>query len=236
VAVFLGARNAHSVLKRFPRANGFLEEIRQGTIERECIEEVCSYEEVKEVFENKEKTMEFWKGYTNSVYSVKDPGHSPERSDAMYVVVPLLGVALLIVIALFIIWRCQLQKATRHRPSYAQNRYLASRTGRSLPRVMVYRERSQSQGETQYQRETSNRVAGDGRAGAGGTPQQDSTLYPPEHSVSVLSRLSSATPPPSYEEVTGHPESSSGEETSISYNDPPPKYEEIVAAAPAVGK
>ncbi|KFP54422.1 Transmembrane gamma-carboxyglutamic acid protein 3, partial [Cathartes aura] len=142
---------AHSVLKRFPRANGFLEEIRQGTIERECIEEVCSYEEVKEVFENKEKTMEFWKGYTNSVYSVKDPGHSTERSDAMYVVVPLLGVALLIVIALFIIWRCQLQKATRHRPSYAQNRYLASRTGRSLPRVMVYRERSQSQGETQCQ-------------------------------------------------------------------------------------
>ncbi|CAM9395144.1 unnamed protein product [Bubo scandiacus] len=71
--MFLGARNAHSVLKRFPRANSFLEEIRQGTIERECIEEVCSYEEVKEVFENKEKTMEFWKGYTNSVYSVKDP-------------------------------------------------------------------------------------------------------------------------------------------------------------------
>lgn len=57
LAVFLGARNAHSVLKRFPRANGFLEEIRQGTIERECIEEVCSYEEVKEVFENKEKTV-----------------------------------------------------------------------------------------------------------------------------------------------------------------------------------
>ncbi|NXU48869.1 TMG3 protein, partial [Turnix velox] len=231
VAVFLGARNAHSVLKRFPRANGFLEEIRQGTIERECIEEVCSYEEVKEVFENKEKTMEFWKGYTNAVYSVKDPGHSTERSDTMYVVVPLLGVALLIVIALFIIWRCQLQKATRHRPSYAQNRYLASRTGRSLPRVMVYRERAQSQGETQYQREASNRVAGDGRVGA--TPQQqDGTLCPPEHSASILSRLSSATPPPSYEEVTGHPESSSsGEETSVSYNEPPPKYEEIVAAA-----
>ncbi|NXW67692.1 TMG3 protein, partial [Hirundo rustica] len=234
VAVFLGARNAHSLLKRFPRANGFLEEIRQGTIERECIEEVCSYEEVKEVFENKEKTMEFWKGYTSSVYSVKDPGHSTERSDAMYVVVPLLGVALLIVIALFIIWRCQLQKATRHRPSYAQNRYLASRTGRSLPRVMVYRERSQSQGETQCQREAGNRGAGDGRAG--GTPQPDGSLCPPEHSVSVLSRLSSATPPPSYEEVTGHPESSSGEETSVSYNDPPPKYEEIVATAPAAGK
>lgn len=54
--MFLGARSAHSVLKRFPRANEFLEELRQGTIERECMEEICSYEEVKEVFENKEKT------------------------------------------------------------------------------------------------------------------------------------------------------------------------------------
>ncbi|PNJ15490.1 PRRG3 isoform 1, partial [Pongo abelii] len=52
MAVFLEAKNAHSVLKRFPRANEFLEELRQGTIERECMEEICSYEEVKEVFEN----------------------------------------------------------------------------------------------------------------------------------------------------------------------------------------
>uniref|UniRef100_A0A8D0HUF8 Proline rich and Gla domain 3 n=1 Tax=Sphenodon punctatus TaxID=8508 RepID=A0A8D0HUF8_SPHPU len=229
---FLGAENAHSVLKRFPRANGFLEEFWQGTIERECKEEMCSYEEVKEVFENKEKTMEFWKTYPNSGYSVKDPGQGTERSDAMYVVVPLLGVALLIVIALFIIWRCQLQKATRHRPSYAQNRYLASRAGRSLPRVMVYRETSHSQGEAQFQREQV--VEGPSRPGGGS--QMDSTLYPPEHSVSVLSRLSSATPPPSYEEVTGHPESSSGEEIGVSYSDPPPKYEEIVGAASAFGK
>lgn len=57
ITAFLAAQNAHSVLKRFPRANGFLEEFRQGTIERECVEEICSYEEVKEVFENKEKTV-----------------------------------------------------------------------------------------------------------------------------------------------------------------------------------
>nr|KAF6492450.1 hypothetical protein HJG59_009653 [Molossus molossus] len=80
MAVFLEAKNAHSVLKRFPRANEFLEELRQGTIERECMEEICSYEEVKEVFEDKEKTMEFWKGYPNAVYSVRDPAQS---SDAM---------------------------------------------------------------------------------------------------------------------------------------------------------
>lgn len=68
-SVFLEAKNAHSVLKRFPRANEFLEELRQGTIERECMEEICSYEEVKEVFEDKEKTVcTMWGlGYGSSV-------------------------------------------------------------------------------------------------------------------------------------------------------------------------
>ncbi|KAF3812479.1 hypothetical protein GH733_019615 [Mirounga leonina] len=222
-SVFLEAKNAHSVLKRFPRANEFLEELRQGTIERECMEEVCSYEEVKE--------MEFWKGYPNAVYSVRDPAQS---SDAMYVVVPLLGVALLIVIALFIIWRCQLQKATRHHPSYAQNRYLASRTGHSLPRVMVYRGTGHSQGESSGHREAGNNaqvVLGPSRGGRT-TVRLESTLYLPELS---LSRLSSATPPPSYEEVTA-PQESSNEEASVSYSDPPPKYEEIVATNPGLDK
>ena len=175
--------------------------------------------------------MEFWKGYPNAVYSVRDPAQS---SDAMYMVVPLLGVALLIVIALFIIWRCQLQKATRHHPSYAQNRYLASRAGHSLPRVMVYRGTVHSQGEASGHRETGSHpqvVLGPSRGGRT-TVRLESTLYLPELS---LSRLSSATPPPSYEEVTA-PQESSSEEASVSYSDPPPKYEEIVAANPGSDK
>lgn len=55
--VFLSEERANSILKRFPRANGFLEEIKQGNIERECKEELCSYEEAREAFENDEKTV-----------------------------------------------------------------------------------------------------------------------------------------------------------------------------------
>lgn len=55
--VFLSEERANSILKRFPRANGFLEEIKQGNIERECNEELCSYEEAREAFENDEKTV-----------------------------------------------------------------------------------------------------------------------------------------------------------------------------------
>ena len=76
--MFLEAKNAHSVLKRFPRANEFLEELRQGTIERECMEEVCSYEEVKEVFEDKEKTARTTLGLgAGRTASLRNKPHPP---------------------------------------------------------------------------------------------------------------------------------------------------------------
>lgn len=55
--VFLPAETAHAVLRRFPRANFFLEEMKQGNIQRECREELCNYEEAREAFENDEKTV-----------------------------------------------------------------------------------------------------------------------------------------------------------------------------------
>ncbi|XP_072733157.1 coagulation factor IX [Ciconia boyciana] len=62
--VFLENKEANSVLHRQKRANSNrLEEVIPGNLERECIEEKCSFEEAREVFENTEKTMEFWKTY-----------------------------------------------------------------------------------------------------------------------------------------------------------------------------
>ncbi|XP_040907916.1 transmembrane gamma-carboxyglutamic acid protein 3 [Toxotes jaculatrix] len=233
---FLNGKDAHSILKRFPRANGYLEELRQGNIERECGEESCSFEEANEVFENKERTMEFWK--TRSAYTVSSNGEGrSERADTVYMVVPLLGVALLIIIGLFLLWRCQLQKATRRRPAYTQNRYLANnRSARSLPRILVYRE-TLAHAENSHQESSSHPtvvVSGAERGGdfqleSRGLHQQNShALYVQDSSVSVASRLSGATPPPSYEEVTGHLESSGDETSAPSYSDPPPKYEEII--------
>uniref|UniRef100_A0A8C5JCQ2 Coagulation factor IX n=1 Tax=Junco hyemalis TaxID=40217 RepID=A0A8C5JCQ2_JUNHY len=49
LAVFLGSREASSVLQRQRRANSNrLEEVIPGNLERECIEEKCSYEEARE--------------------------------------------------------------------------------------------------------------------------------------------------------------------------------------------
>lgn len=58
-AVFLTEAKANSVLKRYPRANGLLEELKKGNIERECYEERCDKEEAREAFENDEKTVRY---------------------------------------------------------------------------------------------------------------------------------------------------------------------------------
>ncbi|XP_062866545.1 coagulation factor VII [Trichomycterus rosablanca] len=63
-SVFVGRRAAHDGLLRTKRANsGWLEELKMGNLERECLEEKCSYEEAREVFEHTEVTNEFWKDY-----------------------------------------------------------------------------------------------------------------------------------------------------------------------------
>ncbi|KAG7465101.1 hypothetical protein MATL_G00172610 [Megalops atlanticus] len=65
-SVFLPGTSADTVLKRQRRFNsGMLEEVRWGNLERECFEERCDLEEAREVFENMEKTMQFWVSYVD---------------------------------------------------------------------------------------------------------------------------------------------------------------------------
>uniref|UniRef100_A0A665TVJ4 Protein Z, vitamin K-dependent plasma glycoprotein b n=1 Tax=Echeneis naucrates TaxID=173247 RepID=A0A665TVJ4_ECHNA len=57
-SVFVQETQANGVLVRSRRANMFLlEELLQGNLERECFEELCNYEEAREYFEDKEKTV-----------------------------------------------------------------------------------------------------------------------------------------------------------------------------------
>ncbi|XP_043913238.1 coagulation factor IX [Protopterus annectens] len=61
--VFLPRKSANEVLPRHKRANSAFEELKQGSLERECYEERCSYEEAREYFEDTKKTDEFWFPY-----------------------------------------------------------------------------------------------------------------------------------------------------------------------------
>ncbi|KAM4732535.1 coagulation factor IXa [Anableps anableps] len=72
--VFLSEKTADSVLKRHKRENtGIFEELLKGNLERECLEEKCNLEEAREVFENDEKTMEFWSNYVDGNQCASSP-------------------------------------------------------------------------------------------------------------------------------------------------------------------
>nr|XP_023477652.1 vitamin K-dependent protein Z isoform X2 [Equus caballus] len=63
-SVFLSASKANTVLARWKRAGSYLlEELFEGNLEKECYEEICVYEEAREVFENDATTGEFWTRY-----------------------------------------------------------------------------------------------------------------------------------------------------------------------------
>ncbi|KAB1272837.1 Prothrombin [Camelus dromedarius] len=71
--VFLAPQQALSLLQRVRRANrGFLEELRAGNLERECVEEQCSREEAFEALESPSATDLFWAKYT-ACESVRNP-------------------------------------------------------------------------------------------------------------------------------------------------------------------
>ncbi|XP_041109909.1 coagulation factor IXb [Polyodon spathula] len=64
--VFVSPQSASSVLQRHKRYNkGFMEEMLPGNLERECLEEKCTFEEARE--------MEFWNPYVDGDQCVKQP-------------------------------------------------------------------------------------------------------------------------------------------------------------------
>ncbi|CAL8306817.1 unnamed protein product [Merluccius merluccius] len=63
-SVLESGQRAHGFLGRMRRSNsGWFEELKRGDLERECLEEKCSYEEAREVFEFPKPTDEFWSRY-----------------------------------------------------------------------------------------------------------------------------------------------------------------------------
>ncbi|GAA6214112.1 transmembrane gamma-carboxyglutamic acid protein 1-like [Lates japonicus] len=122
-SVFLQADAAHSVLRRLRRANSLLEEIKQGDIQRECREEICTYEEAREAFENDEKTRQFWDEYvresspSGGLETVVGGVHS------LYLIVPLLLVVFIIAAVAITVWRCHSRKRSQHSPSLGHSHH-----------------------------------------------------------------------------------------------------------------
>ncbi|XP_028299581.1 transmembrane gamma-carboxyglutamic acid protein 1 [Gouania willdenowi] len=179
-SVFLPADTAHSVLRRLRRANYFLEEMKQGNIQRECREEICTYEEAREAFENEEKTRRFWEEYVKETSPSGGLETVVGGVHSLYLIVPLLLILLIIAVIAISVWRCHSRKRSERSPSLEHSHHNHVLSVVSMDQWgQDYHHGDQS--ELSY---------------------HSSPVY---HGSEITSaRASAGDPPPSYEEAVGH--------------------------------
>lgn len=97
--VFVVDQEANTFLGRHLLFNRFDFEIfTPGNLERECFEEICNYEEAREVFENIPDTNTFWKSYTEA------KGDSQSKVDVTVLLVGIISAGVFIIIIGLLIW------------------------------------------------------------------------------------------------------------------------------------
>lgn len=96
--VFISKEEANWFIRRHLLYNRFdLELFTPGDLERECREELCNYEEAREIFVDEDKTMTFWQDY-----SIKGPititDGNREKIDVMGLLTGLIAAGVFLVI------------------------------------------------------------------------------------------------------------------------------------------
>ncbi|XP_069495244.1 transmembrane gamma-carboxyglutamic acid protein 1 [Ambystoma mexicanum] len=214
--VFLSEHQANSLLKRHPRANSFLEELKQGNIERECREEICTKEEAREAFENDEKTNEFWKEYTSGLQGNTSSGNNWYP---FYLAFPLIIGLFVVLVIILIIWKCMFRKKARRQTSYVHRGTLD----------LVGEDGTGPDGRGRHPHQSSVVLCPLEEIYSSGGVHDVYPSFAEMRSDSVTTRLSNCEPPPSYEEATGESGVRRSEVTQH-HIDPPPQYEEIVSS------
>ncbi|XP_061568892.1 transmembrane gamma-carboxyglutamic acid protein 2 [Cololabis saira] len=126
--VFVDEPRAASFLSRSLLYNNWdFELVVSGNLERECLEELCSYEEAREIYEDDLKTQAFWKDYVNSQ-------ENTPRVDVSGLVAGIMAIVVSAVIATVLgIYFCS-KKKNRRRPVHAPVRMAGD--GRPGPEVV----------------------------------------------------------------------------------------------------
>ncbi|CAL8273104.1 unnamed protein product [Arctogadus glacialis] len=199
-SVFLPPDVAHSVLRRLRRANFLLEELKQGNIQRECREEICTFEEAREAFEDNEKTRRFWAEYVRESTPAGGMETVMGGVHSLYLILPLLLVVLLVAAVVVAAWHCHSRKRSERSPSLGPSHYDAGLSVVSMDQWgREYPNGDQSELSAHSSPAYQSSANASGRASAGGDP------------------------PPSYDEAVGRADVTVETE-------PPPQYEDIVKA------
>ncbi|NWH65102.1 TMG4 protein, partial [Geococcyx californianus] len=125
--VFTSEKEANLFIGRHLLNNRFdFEAFTADNLERECFEELCNYEEAREVFEDPVKTMEFWKEYSVKGPKIKTGDETLQKINVTGLLISLVAAGVLLVIVVLIIFYCCKSRCkSRQPPGYLD--YVRSR-------------------------------------------------------------------------------------------------------------
>ncbi|XP_077178030.1 transmembrane gamma-carboxyglutamic acid protein 4 isoform X2 [Paroedura picta] len=118
--VFMSAEQASSFIRRHPLNNVLEPEIfNTANLERECHEELCNYEEAREIFDDSEKMKTFWSEYVSRNSGRKPDGQEAQEIDVILLLTGLIAVGVLLVITgLLIYYLCKRKCPRRQTPRH----------------------------------------------------------------------------------------------------------------------
>ncbi|NWI64247.1 TMG4 protein, partial [Todus mexicanus] len=122
--VFTSAKEANLFIGRHLLNNRFdFEAFTSDNLERECFEELCNYEEAREIFEDTDKTMEFWKDYSTKGPKIKIGNETLQKINVTGLLISLVATGvLLVIIVLLIFYCCKSRCKSRQPPGYLDYR------------------------------------------------------------------------------------------------------------------
>ncbi|XP_010168900.2 transmembrane gamma-carboxyglutamic acid protein 4 [Antrostomus carolinensis] len=125
--VFTSEKEANLFMGRHLLNNRFdFEAFTADNLERECFEELCNYEEAREVFEDPDKTMDFWKDYSTKGPKIKVGDETLQKINVTGLLISLVAAGvLLVIIVLLIFYCCRNRCKSRQPPGYLD--YVRSR-------------------------------------------------------------------------------------------------------------
>ncbi|XP_009919360.1 transmembrane gamma-carboxyglutamic acid protein 4 [Haliaeetus albicilla] len=130
--VFTSEKEANLFIGRHLLNNRFdFEAFTADNLERECFEELCNFEEAREVFEDPNKTMDFWNDYSTKGPKIKIGDEALQKINVTGLLISLVAAGvLLVIIALLIFYCCKSRCKSRQPPRYLH--YVRRRSSSSI--------------------------------------------------------------------------------------------------------
>uniref|UniRef100_A0ACB8G3R4 Uncharacterized protein n=1 Tax=Sphaerodactylus townsendi TaxID=933632 RepID=A0ACB8G3R4_9SAUR len=117
-SIFTSAKEANLFIGRQLLDNVLEPEIfNTDDLERECREELCNYEEAREIFDDPEEMKTFWSAYVSRNPGTKPDGQEAQRIDVILLLIGLIAIGVLLVITgLLIYYLCKRKCPRRQQP------------------------------------------------------------------------------------------------------------------------